>query len=132
MLHQGADRTKFEPPAQPLIRHLGDGWITIAKKRNKPVAIPWPAPERTQFLPRLIDAGGQRSLLDDRKSFLEKFYTEHGTRSNLQANQWSAFYPMMGTYEVLIPAEAMEDPAFELVIVLQGRSVQSATKAARR
>jgi hypothetical protein len=117
-----------------LLRHLGDGWITTA---DSLIGIPirWPAAPYEDILPLTVEKTGKdgwEKIDGDVPKFIDRFFRRLGRSKESLTDHWSAFYPMMGTYEVLIPEAVAKNPRLEYKIVLRGCSVQNAAAAARK
>jgi hypothetical protein len=119
----GVDTSK----AVILLRHLGDGWITMTDRPDG-FAIPWDAAPLEQIRPLAVDRDWDK-IDEDIPGFLLEFFRGTGRARIQLVEHWSVFYPMMGTYEVLIPSEVAKQPSFEYKVVLRGCSVQSARDA---
>jgi hypothetical protein len=116
------------------IGHTGvEGWLTTASPAAGPgIAVVWPPAGLTEVQPLVVPAHEWGRVEEDTTSFVARQFSDAQDPARRRFVQnWSAFYPLMGTYEVLIPQGFLR-PGWEYKVVLLGCSVQKAKEVARK
>ncbi len=119
------------------VRHLGDGWITtLARDRSHPgrdiireIPIHWGSPGTNAQYPRPEAPEDLARIQNNPLNEVNERITGGKLDRKLVENTFSTFYPLLGTYEIMIP-ENMLKPDYVYKVVLLGSSVATARRAA--
>jgi hypothetical protein len=132
-IKQGSASDRSDSEARIRLRHLGDGWITATDNPGGPlrvISIPWPASGFNTLRPRPESLQELQKIANNPLDEVNERVRQGRIPDKVLENGFSTFYPLMGTYELLIP-EGRLNREFEYRIVLLGSSVEFAVGASR-